>query len=147
MREATPSKKIKTGETIKLLLTKLYDFEKQGHDHVKILEKSIVGGYQGIFSDKSTLKNGYNPDYNPQPELSKPLPKSQTDYKTALALHEKQNKEIEEHTASLYKYDEVKQVEGEYSWGPQARKVYYYLGPKERAKGEERVKNYFEKKR
>ncbi len=43
--------------------------------------------------------------------------------------------------------DSVKQVTGDYSWGPAAQKTYYALGPKARVKGDTRVKEYLEKKK
>lgn len=42
---------------------------------------------------------------------------------------------------------EIKQEKGEYSWGPQAEKIYYALGPNAKPSGNLRVKRYFEKKK
>ena len=42
---------------------------------------------------------------------------------------------------------EIKQEKGEYSWGANAEKIYYGLGPEARPAGLQRVKKYFEKKK
>lgn len=42
---------------------------------------------------------------------------------------------------------EIKQEKGDYSWGGQAEKIYYSLGPNAKPSGNARVRNYFEKKK
>lgn len=39
----------------------------------------------------------------------------------------------------------VKKTKGEYSWGGEAEKIYYKVGPKAKVSGDETVKAYFEK--
>ena len=46
-----------------------------------------------------------------------------------------------------FKVSEIKQEKGEYSWGPQAEKIYYSLGPNAKPSMDIRVKKYFEKKK
>ena len=41
----------------------------------------------------------------------------------------------------------IENERGEYSWGAQAEKVYYSLGPNARPKGEFKVKEYFEREK
>ena len=41
---------------------------------------------------------------------------------------------------------EIKKVEGDFSWGRVAEKIFYSLGPKAQPKGDARVKAFFEKK-
>ncbi len=38
--------------------------------------------------------------------------------------------------------EKISMEKGNYSWGGEAEKIYYKLGPKARAKGDERVKAY-----
>ena len=45
-----------------------------------------------------------------------------------------------------FKIEKVEKVKGEYSWGTEAEKTYYALGPNAKPKIEPRVKEYFEKK-
>jgi hypothetical protein len=40
---------------------------------------------------------------------------------------------------------EIKRVQGNYSWGPEAEKIYYKLGPNANPKADIRVKRYFDK--
>lgn len=40
----------------------------------------------------------------------------------------------------------VKKIEGDYSWGPEAERIFYKLGPNAKAKLDSRVKEYFSKK-
>jgi hypothetical protein len=42
--------------------------------------------------------------------------------------------------------EEVRQEQGDYSWGRTVEKTYYKVGPKGKPAGDERVKKYFEKK-
>ena len=42
---------------------------------------------------------------------------------------------------------EIRQEKGEYSWGPQAEKIYYCLGPNAKPSINLRVKKYFERKK
>ncbi len=41
---------------------------------------------------------------------------------------------------------EVKKTKGDYSWGGEAEKIFYKLGPKAKPRIDETVKTYFEKK-
>ena len=43
------------------------------------------------------------------------------------------------------KIHKVIKEKGEYSWGPEAEKTFYSLGPKAKPKIENRVKEYFKK--
>lgn len=43
--------------------------------------------------------------------------------------------------------EEVKLEKGEFSWGTTVQKTYYRLGPKAVVKGDESVKEYFEKRK
>jgi hypothetical protein len=43
--------------------------------------------------------------------------------------------------------DRVEKEQGDYSWGTEAEKIYYKLGPKADISGDERVKNYIEAKK
>jgi len=43
--------------------------------------------------------------------------------------------------------DEVKQETGEYSWGGMVEKTYYKLGDKAKPAGDNRVKEFFEKRK
>lgn len=45
------------------------------------------------------------------------------------------------------KIDEIKQEKGDYSWGTIVEKKYYALGPNAKPKGEQRVKEFFEKQK
>jgi hypothetical protein len=40
--------------------------------------------------------------------------------------------------------EEVKQEQGQFSWGPVAEKIYYKLGPKAQPRGDERIKRHLE---
>ncbi len=42
---------------------------------------------------------------------------------------------------------EIKQEKGDYSWGANAEKIYYSLGPNAKPTGNLRAKKYFEKKK
>ncbi len=46
-----------------------------------------------------------------------------------------------------FKVAKVEKVKGDYSWGPEAEKIYYELGDKAKPKIDERVKQYFDKKK
>ena len=46
-----------------------------------------------------------------------------------------------------FKVSEIKQEKGEYSWGQNAEKIYYSLGPNAKPSGNTRVKKYFDKKK
>ena len=46
-----------------------------------------------------------------------------------------------------FKISKIKKESGEYSWGGEAEKVYYSLGIKAELKKDERVKEFFEKKK
>ena len=41
----------------------------------------------------------------------------------------------------------VEKEKGNYSWGPEAEKIYYRLGPEAEPKNDKRVKKFFEKKK
>ena len=41
---------------------------------------------------------------------------------------------------------EIKKVEGDYSWGRTAEKIFYSIGSNAHPKGDSRVKNFFENK-
>ncbi len=45
-----------------------------------------------------------------------------------------------------FKVSEIKQEKGDYSWGTNAEKIYYILGPNANPTASARVKKYFEKK-
>ena len=44
------------------------------------------------------------------------------------------------------KINTVKLEKGDYSWGSEAEKIYYELGPQAKAIGDSKVREYFEKK-
>ena len=46
-----------------------------------------------------------------------------------------------------FEIDEVKKTKGDYSWGGEAEKIFYKLGPKAKPRNDENVKVYFDKKR
>lgn len=46
-----------------------------------------------------------------------------------------------------FKVQKVVSEKGDYSWGPEAEKVYYILGQSAKPKGDSRVGKYLEKKR
>ena len=46
-----------------------------------------------------------------------------------------------------FKVDVVKKVEGNYSWGSHAEKIYYSLGEKANPAADEKVKEYFDRRR
>jgi hypothetical protein len=46
-----------------------------------------------------------------------------------------------------FKVHKVVAEKGNYSWGPEAEKIYYSLGAEAKLKGDPRVQKYFEKKR
>jgi len=46
-----------------------------------------------------------------------------------------------------FQVKEIKQEKGDYSWGANAEKIYYSLGPNAKPTGSARVKKYFEKKK
>ncbi len=58
----------------------------------------------------------------------------------SIYYHLKKGIETEEFIIS-----EIKDVSGNYSWGPSAKKTYYGLGPKAHPKGDKRVKVHLEK--
>lgn len=45
------------------------------------------------------------------------------------------------------KVDKVQKEKGDYSWGSDAEKTYYTIGPKAQPRDEERVKKYFSEKK
>ena len=45
-----------------------------------------------------------------------------------------------------FKVQKIEKVQGDYSWGSEAEKVYYILGPKAKPKIDKRVKEYLDKK-
>jgi len=46
-----------------------------------------------------------------------------------------------------FKVNKIEKEKGDYSWGSEAEKVYYGLGPKAKPKIEKRVKQYLDKKK
>jgi len=44
-----------------------------------------------------------------------------------------------------FKIDKVEKEKGDYSWGPEAEKIYYGLGDDAKATGMDKVKEYFDK--
>ncbi|MBD3354847.1 hypothetical protein GF361_02590 [Candidatus Woesearchaeota archaeon] len=46
-----------------------------------------------------------------------------------------------------FKVQEIKMEKGDYSWGGQAEKIYYSLGPNAKPKIDSRVKKWFDKKK
>ena len=46
-----------------------------------------------------------------------------------------------------FKISKVEKEKGDYSWGPEAEKTYYSLGENAKPTGNEKVKEYFEKKK
>lgn len=56
--------------------------------------------------------------------------------------HLKKGVELEE-----FKVSEIRQEKGDYSWGKNAEKIYYSLGPNAKPSGSARVRKYFEKKK
>jgi len=46
-----------------------------------------------------------------------------------------------------FKVSKIEKEKGEYSWGDEVEKTYYVLGAKAKPTMDERVKNYFEKKK
>ena len=44
-----------------------------------------------------------------------------------------------------FKIDKVEKEKGDYSWGPEAEKIYYGLGDTAKATGMDKVKEYFDK--
>jgi hypothetical protein len=46
-----------------------------------------------------------------------------------------------------FKIDVVKKEEGKYSWGTHAEKIYYSLGPEAKPAVDEKVREYFEKRK
>ena len=48
-------------------------------------------------------------------------------------------------TIDEFKIEKIKKEQGEYSWGTEAEKIYYRLGPNASPKINKRVKNYFDK--
>ncbi|MBW2996376.1 hypothetical protein KY332_03690 [Candidatus Woesearchaeota archaeon] len=46
-----------------------------------------------------------------------------------------------------FKVAEIKSEKGDYSWGGQAEKIYYSLGPEAKPKIDSRVEKYFRKKK
>ena len=58
----------------------------------------------------------------------------------SIYYHLKKGLQLEE-----FKIDKVEKVKGDYSWGPEAEKIYYALGEKAKPTSNERVKNYLDK--
>ncbi len=46
-----------------------------------------------------------------------------------------------------FKIDRIEKVKGNYSWGPEAEKTFYSLGPNAKPRMESRAKEYFDKKK
>ncbi len=46
-----------------------------------------------------------------------------------------------------FKVDKIEKEKGNYSWGGEAEKIYYALGDKAKAVGNDRAREYFEKKK
>jgi hypothetical protein len=46
----------------------------------------------------------------------------------------------------VFKVDRIEKVQGDYSWGESAEKIYYSLGKNAHPSGDERVMKYFEGK-
>ena len=46
-----------------------------------------------------------------------------------------------------FKVSRIEKEKGDYSWGPEAEKIYYSLGDAAKPTGNEKVKEYFEKKK
>lgn len=46
-----------------------------------------------------------------------------------------------------FKIEKVEKEKGDYSWGGEAEKTYYALGKKAEVKGDDRVKDFFSKKK
>ena len=44
-----------------------------------------------------------------------------------------------------FKVDKIEKVKGDYSWGPEAEKIFYSLGPNAKPRIDIRVKDYLEK--
>lgn len=47
----------------------------------------------------------------------------------------------------LFVQSKVEKEKGDYSWGPEAEKIYYDLGPKAKSKNDIRIKQYLEAKK
>lgn len=45
-----------------------------------------------------------------------------------------------------FKIEKIEKEKGDYSWGGEAEKIYYSLGPNAKPTGNERVKEYLDKK-
>lgn len=50
-------------------------------------------------------------------------------------------------TLNEFKVSKIEKEKGDYSWGPEAEKIYYSLGSNAKPSGNERVREYFEKKK
>ncbi|MBW2984153.1 hypothetical protein KY361_03505 [Candidatus Woesearchaeota archaeon] len=59
----------------------------------------------------------------------------------SIYYHLKKGLQLEE-----FRIDKIEKVKGDYSWGPEAEKIYYTLGPNAKATGNEKIKGYLEKK-
>lgn len=59
----------------------------------------------------------------------------------SIYYHLKKGLQLEE-----FKVDKIEKVKGDYSWGPEAEKIYYALGEKAKPTGNERVKEYLDKR-
>ena len=60
----------------------------------------------------------------------------------SIYYHLKKGTSLEE-----FKVEKIEKEKGNYSWGGEAEKIYYTLGPKAKPAGNERVKEYFDKKK
>ena len=60
----------------------------------------------------------------------------------SIYYHLKKGTSLEE-----FKVEKIEKEKGNYSWGGEAEKIYYALGPKAKPAGNERVKEYFDKKK
>ena len=58
----------------------------------------------------------------------------------SIYYHLKKGVQIDE-----FKVDKVQKEKGNYSWGPEAEKIYYSLGPKAKPKIDQKVKKYLDK--
>lgn len=59
----------------------------------------------------------------------------------SIYYHLKKGLQLEE-----FKVDKIEKVKGDYSWGPEAEKIYYALGPNAKPAGNEKVKEFLDKK-
>ncbi len=60
----------------------------------------------------------------------------------SIYYHLKKGKDLGE-----FKVEKIEKEKGNYSWGPEAEKIYYALGPKAKPTGNDKAKEYFERKK